>query len=131
MSPTVYLSAKISLSILWVFTGVTSLVFAKDTGIEILLKGGFTLPLAETALHAGAMLDIGIGVWVLTHVRLTICYWAQLIVIATYTVLLSFIDPEFWLHPFGPVTKNFPIMVLIYLMCVHEASLAEKHEAAT
>ena len=33
-----------------------------------------------------------------------------------YTVLLSVIDPAFWLHPFGPLTKNAPMLVLIWLL---------------
>lgn len=33
-----------------------------------------------------------------------------------YSLLLSLIDPGFWGHPFGPLTKNLPVLALILLL---------------
>ena len=41
---------------------------------------------------------------------------AQLALIAGYTLLITFFLPEQWLHPYGPISKNIPIVALILLL---------------
>ena len=41
---------------------------------------------------------------------------AQLAVIIAYTAIITVWLPEFWLHPYGPVVKNLPVMVAIWLL---------------
>ena len=109
-------AARVSLSFLWISTGITSLFFAKDIGYEVLAQGGITGGLADVALISGSLLDIAIGIWLLTNRQLRVCYLLQLAVMTTYTLLLSVIAPHFWLHPFGPLTKNIPIAVLVFYL---------------
>src|SRR5690606_4547772 len=59
-----------------------------------------------------------IGIWLLTGYKLRWACWVQVIVILAYTAVLSIIAPAYWLHPFGPVTKNIPLLVLIYSLSV-------------
>jgi hypothetical protein len=108
--------ARLALAILWIFTGVTSVFFAPEIGYEVLTSGGIIGPTATTLIYLGSALDILIGLWVLTGWRLKPCCWLQLTVIISYSLLLTFIAPEYWLHPFGPLTKNIPIAVLIYIL---------------
>lgn len=70
--------------------------------------------------YAGSFLDAAIGVWLLTSVQLKWCYRLQIVLIISYSILLSFIAPEFWLHPFGPITKNIPVIVLIGILMKSE-----------
>ncbi|WP_363323563.1 DoxX-like family protein [uncultured Psychrosphaera sp.] len=28
--------------------------------------------------------------------------------------------PEFWIHPFGPLTKNIPLLVMVYYLYTKE-----------
>ncbi|BFM15468.1 hypothetical protein R50073_16510 [Maricurvus nonylphenolicus] len=107
-------AARLSISFLWVFTGVTSYFFAKDIGYDVLARAEITGAFAEVCIVAGCVLDILIGLWLLTGRKLLWCYWLQFGVIAVYTLLLTVIAPDFWLHPFGPLTKNLPLVVLIY-----------------
>lgn len=117
-----YLAARLSLSFLWVFTGITSEFFAKEIGYEVLANAGIIGALADISILSGSLLDILIGIWLLLGKKLKLCYWLQMIVIATYTLLLTVIDPSFWIHPFGPLTKNVPILVMIYGLYAHECS---------
>ena len=32
---------------------------------------------------------------------------------AGYTAIISWRLPEFWLHPYGPMTKNLPMLALL------------------
>ena len=106
---------KFSLSFLWVFTGLTSLFFAPDLGYEILQKGNIEGALADLLILAGASLDIFIGLWILIERHRSLCFFTQMSTVLTFTLLLTFIAPSFWLHPFGPVIKNIPILMLIWI----------------
>ncbi len=113
-------AARFSLSFLWIFTGLTSSFFAQDIGYEGLSKGGITGPSASACILAGSLVDIALGLWLLLGWRLRTCYQIQITVIVIYTLLLTVVDPSFWLHPFGPLTKNIPILVLILMISESE-----------
>ncbi|EXJ11894.1 hypothetical protein D791_01267 [Nitrincola nitratireducens] len=105
-----------------IFTGITSEFFAKEIGYEVLAYGGIVGALADISILSGSVLDILIGIWLLLGKKLKRCFQLQMIVIVTYTLLLTAIDPSLWLHPFGPLTKNVPILVMIYGLYKHECS---------
>ncbi|WP_081310574.1 DoxX-like family protein [Pseudoalteromonas luteoviolacea] len=102
-----------SLALVWIFTGLTSIFFAPEVGFEILARAQITGVLAQIAVYGGGVLDIVLGGWLITRYALGFCCLVQIVTICTYSILLTFIDASFWLHPFGPVTKNLPILVLI------------------
>ena len=110
------LAARLSLSFLWFFTGITSVFFAKDIGYEVLANGGIKGNLATLSIYSGSFLDIVISFWLLSGKYLKNCYLIQIIVIVLYTLLLTAIEPNFWIHPFGPLTKNIPLLVMIYYL---------------
>ena len=114
------LAARLSLSFLWFFTGITSVFFAKDIGYEVLANGGIKGNLATFSIYSGSFLDIVISFWLLSGKYLRNCYLIQIIVIVLYTLLLTAIEPNFWIHPFGPLTKNIPLLVMIYYLYQRE-----------
>ncbi len=118
-------AAIYSLVFLWVFTGLIAIFFSPDIGYHILASAGIKGTLAKFSVYAGGILDILLGLWLLTSKHIRLCCIVQIAVIAFYTVLLTIIEASFWLHPFGPITKNFPIIVLIFLLMDKE--VAEKN----
>lgn len=110
---TLLIASKVSLSLLWIFTGLTSLFFSPELGLDLLKNSGFSTEDAHLLVFCGSAVDIGIGLWFLSGIQLKLCGLLQIVVITTYTILLTIIEPSYWLHPFGPLTKNFPIIVLI------------------
>ena len=118
-------AAKYSLAFLWIFTGLTSIFFSPEIGYELLANADITGSLADIAIYAGGILDIILGLWLMTSFRIRLCCIVQISVISIYTVLLTFIEPSFWLHPFGPITKNIPIVVLIFLIMINKV---ENHD---
>ncbi|XPF95456.1 DoxX-like family protein [Colwellia sp. RE-S-Sl-9] len=122
-------AARFSLAFLWIFTGLTSVYFSPNIGYQILASANITGMLADIAINAGGILDIMLGVWLITSFKIKVCCIVQVSVIVLYTILLTFIDASFWLHPFGPITKNIPIIVLIgYLYASHVNSVQSKPE---
>jgi len=115
-------AAKFSLVFLWLFTGITSIYFSPEIGYEILSSASITGLMADVSVYAGGILDIVLGLWLMTSFKTSLCCMVQISIISTYTVLLTFIDPSFWLHPFGPITKNIPIVVLIGYVYIANAN---------
>ncbi|TLU65692.1 NAD-dependent dehydratase [Thalassotalea litorea] len=115
-----------SLAIVWIFTGLTSIFFAPEIGHQLLQQAGFSETLADLAIYSGAIIDIALGIWLLSRYAIRLCCTIQVIIIVSYTLLLSVIAPEFWLHPFGPVTKNLPMLVLIMFVYSSAIKSGEK-----
>lgn len=108
--------ARYSLALLWIFTGLTSVYFDYETGYELLINFGFNDSITRALIYSGAILDIGLGFWILSNKQMQLCYVIQVVVITSYTILLTVIEPSYWLHPFGPVSKNIPIIMLILIL---------------
>lgn len=118
-----------SLSFLWIFTGITSIFLKPDLGFAILNQAGIVGNKANFLLYGGGILDILIGIWLLSTWRMKACHAVQFIIIIMFTVLTSLIAPDYWLHPFGPITKNIPILCLIGILYA-QASPRNKTEKA-
>ena len=120
--PKILFASRLSLSLLWLFTAASSFWWGRTIGYDVLAKQEITGAFANLCINAGSLVDAVIGLWLLTAYKLQWCYRAQLIIILSYTVLLSIIDPSFWLHPFGPLTKNIPLLVFIFWLSTTESN---------
>jgi hypothetical protein len=59
-------AAKYSLAFLWIFTGLTSLYLSPEIGYKILVNANITDSLATIMVYAGGILDIMLGLWLIT-----------------------------------------------------------------
>ncbi len=110
---------RLVIAFLWLVTGITSLWGAPEIGYEVLAKGNIYGFYADACLVLGSVVDILLACWIVLARRIVWCGWAQILVITTYTIILTIIAPEFWLHPFGPLTKNLPILLFIYIVFIN------------
>ncbi|WP_343732993.1 SDR family oxidoreductase [Duganella sp.] len=69
----------------------------------------------EGMLLAASLADAAIGVLLLLRPRRWL-WAAQLALVAGYTLVMSICLPFFWLHPFGPLSKNLPLLALMFFM---------------
>ncbi|MDP5007758.1 MAG: DoxX-like family protein, partial [Glaciimonas sp.] len=64
---------------------------------------------------AASILDGVIGLALLFYPRRWL--WpVQIVLVASYTIIMSFCLPEFWLHPFGMLNKNLPLLAMMAVM---------------
>jgi len=111
---------RLTLAIVWLTTGLLSLgIYPQQESLALLSRMGLHGTPALAALYLGATADITLGVLTLfTHNKRL---WViQALLISTYTLIISIWLPEFWLHPFGPILKNLPILMLLWLLYHHE-----------
>jgi len=74
--------------------------------------------LAPLFLYGAAALDLVLGVLTLVLKRRSQLWLAQIALIVGYTAIISLRLPEYWLHPYGPVLKNLPMLAVLWLLYV-------------
>ncbi|MDH4607762.1 DoxX-like family protein [Pseudomonas sp. BN102] len=119
--------ARLALVALWLATALVSVSSGRQIGYDILAGGHIEGVLADLCIYGGAALDLLLGLWLLSDRATLACLRVQGAVVLLYSLLLSLIDPSYWGHPFGPLTKNLPVLALILLLHQRQArgSLAE------
>lgn len=115
-----YRMIRYALAAVWLITGfVVLFIYPKEDSMQLLFRVGLTGLAADAALYLGALLDVVIGVLTLT-VRRRWLWHGQILLIIGYTIIISIWLPEFWMHPFGPLLKNVPILALLWLLIKQE-----------
>lgn len=107
---------RVAMALVWLVTAYVSwFVWPHAQSAHWLQACGVPAVLAEPTLLAASVLDGVIGLALLLRPRRWL--WAmQLALVAAYTVLISIYLPEHWAHPYGPISKNLPILVVLALM---------------
>jgi uncharacterized protein YbjT (DUF2867 family)/uncharacterized membrane protein YphA (DoxX/SURF4 family) len=108
---------RLSLAVVWLSSGVVSLgLYPVEQSYALLAAAGITGSLAWPALYGAALLDVLFGLLMLFPRVHRHVYLAQIAVILGYTLIIAWKLPEFWLHPFGPLTKNLPMLAALVLL---------------
>lgn len=107
-----------AVAITWVVTALLSFgLYPVADSLALLSRVGLSGAPALVALYGAATLDLAFGVGVYALRRHRLWLWrAQLLLIGGYSAIVAVFLPELWLHPFGPLLKNIPLMAAILLL---------------
>jgi hypothetical protein len=106
-----------SIALVWIWTGIVSLgLYPRTESLALLARTGITGTLADFALYAAAALDLALGAATLLMRHRRLLWLAQFALILGYTAIITVKLPEFWLHPYGPILKNLPMLACIALL---------------
>lgn len=112
---------RLVLAIVWIVTGLLSLgLYPVSDSMALLRQVGLDGFPADVALYGAAMLDCALGIATLL-VPGRLLWRLQCALIAAYSVIISVFLPQYWLHPFGPVLKNLPILAMLIVLDASEA----------
>ncbi|MES9994036.1 MAG: NAD(P)H-binding protein [Candidatus Thiodiazotropha sp.] len=110
-----------SIAFVWLFTAIVSLFLVPtEVSYGMLTKTGISEAWAPLFLYGASSIDLFIGLAVLFRFYPSQIGWLQILLIIVYTLIISFTQPEHWLHPFGPVSKNAPLIISILILLVLE-----------
>ena len=110
---------RFSIAFLWIYTGIVSaFVYPAEQSYKMLADAGVSETWRPLMLHAASLLNISLGIMTLISYRLVLLGLVQITLIIFYSIIISIALPEQWFHPFGPVSKNIPIIVSILIMIV-------------
>lgn len=119
---------RVCLIALWIVTGlVSAFVYPRQASLELLARTGLHGPAASVALYGAAALDIVLGAMLLRPAWRRLSYNAQMLLIAFYTVVITWCLPEYWAHPYGPILKNLPLLAAIALARELDAPRGRHH----
>ena len=112
---------RVAIAIVWIWTGIVSLgLYPREESLDLLYRTGVPTGLAPLLLYGAAALDLAFGVATLLLRKRRLLWLAQIALIIGYTIIISFKLPEFWLHPYGAILKNLPMLAAIYALYVLE-----------
>ena len=113
---------RLAVAIVWIVTGIVSMgLYPPASSYELLARAGVPPMLQPLALYGAALLDLAFGVLTLLPLA---AHWrrrlwsAQAGLILGYTAIISLRLPEFWLHPYGPLLKNLPMLAVLWLLWI-------------
>jgi uncharacterized protein YbjT (DUF2867 family) len=108
---------RLSIALVWIFTAIVSFgLYPPDASYELLARTGIPAALRPLMLYGAATFDLLLGIGILVLKRRRWLWLAQIALIGFYTVVIAFKLPEFLLHPYGPLTKNLPMLGAIWLL---------------
>ncbi|AFU47287.1 NAD-dependent epimerase/dehydratase [Acidovorax sp. KKS102] len=122
---------RASLVVVWLATAVVSVWELHGQSRELLAglptawAGGHALWLPTAIILAGAAADAVLGLWLALRPGRK-AYGAALLMMLAMTLLATAIQPAWWLHPFGPLTKNLPIAAILWVLLQDEATSLQK-----
>ena len=120
-----------SLVVVWLATAVVSVWELHGQSRELLAglptawTEGNTSWLPTAIILAGAAADAVLGLWLALRPGRK-AYGAALLIMLAMTLLATAIHPAWWLHPFGPLTKNLPIAAILWVLLRDEATSSQK-----
>ncbi|MFC5473061.1 SDR family oxidoreductase [Paraherbaspirillum soli] len=108
--------ARMAVAALWLITAAVSwFAWPHAESSRWLAACGIPADWRETTLLAASLADAAIGIVLVVRPR----HWLwplQIALVGGYTVVMSACLPQFWLHPFGLLSKNLPILALMAIM---------------
>lgn len=109
---------RLSLAAVWLLTALASWHFPHADSISMLDRIGLHGNGAMAALYAGIMLDTAMGLLTLLNLRTMqkLLWLAQGILILSYSIIILIFLPEYALHPFGMLSKNLPMLAILYVL---------------
>lgn len=118
MTPAAQALLRWSLIFVWLATAIVSVVElnGQSRALLVSLPSAWSTPAqAHILILAGAAADAAIGLWLAWRPGRA-AYLAALLLMGAMTLLATFIDPSWWLHPLGPLTKNLPIAAILLIL---------------
>jgi uncharacterized protein YbjT (DUF2867 family) len=108
---------RISIALVWIVTAIVSaFVYPVADSHELLARTGIPQALRPLMLYGASAFDLLLGLGILGLKRRRRLWLAQLGLIGFYTVAIAWKLPEFLVHPYGPLTKNLPMLAAIWLL---------------
>ncbi|BDT56715.1 oxidoreductase [Massilia varians] len=108
---------RLSIVAVWIVTAIVSYgLYPVAASYELLARTGIPPALQPLMLYGAATFDLLLGLGLLLLARRRWLWLAQLGLIGFYTVVIAIKLPEFLLHPYGPLTKNLPMLAAIWLL---------------
>jgi uncharacterized protein YbjT (DUF2867 family) len=111
----------LSIAMVWLWTGwLSAFIYPDEESYRMLSRVGIEGGLAPVVLYGASLADFVLGLALLFRWRLRQVVAVQVAIMLAYTGVISIFLPEYWLHPFGPLIKNLPLLAATLIMLIIE-----------
>jgi uncharacterized protein YbjT (DUF2867 family)/uncharacterized membrane protein YphA (DoxX/SURF4 family) len=112
---------RLAIAFVWLWTGwVSAFVYPVADSYRLLGQVGMPESLQPLALYGASALDFVLGIATLIGWRLRLIVYCQVALMLIYMIVITVALPEYWAHPFGPLTKNLPLLAASFVLLVLE-----------
>ncbi len=110
-----------SIAAVWIWTAIVSAwLYPRAASLDLLARVGAPPATRVLLLYGAAACDLLLGAlslaWPARLGARTRLWQCQIALIVFYTLLISWRLPEFWLHPYGPLSKNLPMLAALVVL---------------
>lgn len=112
-TPRVVRLVRAGVAAIWLTEGLLpKILFQQPMELEVVSRSGLVPIDPSTFLVIMGVLQVasGVAVLALRGLPLRVVLGGQLAALVALPLLVSFHEPLLWVHPFGPLTKNLPIL---------------------
>ena len=117
---------RMAVALVWLWTAAVSAgLYPVPQSLALLEAAGTAPGFARMLLPGAVAFDLLLGLATLAapaRWRVRVVWPLQLALMAFYTAVLSWQLPQFWLHPFGPLSKNLPMGAAIGVLWAADAA---------
>ena len=110
---------RVSIAAVWIWTAIVSAgLYPVADSYTLLVRTGVPQMLAPLMLYGASALDLAFGVGTLAWPRRSRRWlWlAQIALITFYSIVIAWRLPEFLLQPYGPISKNLPMLAALWML---------------
>ena len=108
---------RLAIASVWIATAIVSaLLYPAAASYELLARSGIPEQLRPLMLYGASVFDLVLGFATLFLRRRRWLWLMQLALIGFYSIVIAVRLPEFLIHPYGPLTKNLPMLAAIWLL---------------
>ena len=119
---------RLSLGFVWIWTGIICLaVVPIEESVELVSRVGFGGVSARWTVWLTSGFELILGAVVIAGFWPRVVAVGQITLIGGFTVIVTVFLPEYWLHPFGPISKNVVLMAAAYTIWRLSADPLENH----
>ncbi len=111
---------RVMLALMWLVSGAVGFAYPPALLETFSVTTGLSVATLKFLAMGGCFTDLALGVLMLVRWRPGTLAWLQTGLIVGYTLFLSWALPALWADPFGPLLKNLPILVAIWIWAVLE-----------
>lgn len=106
-----------SIAVVYMFTAqVSAGLFPVEESYRLLARTGVPSSLQPLMLYGAVGFDLALGLGTLLLARRRWLWLLQIGLILFYSVVIAWTLPEFLFHPYGPLTKNLPMLAAIWML---------------
>ena len=95
---------------------VSAGLFPVEESYRLLARTGVPSSLQPLMLYGAVGFDLALGLGTLLLARRRWLWLLQIGLILFYSVVIAWTLPEFLFHPYGPLTKNLPMLAAIWML---------------